>query len=113
MKSIIEARIPNFEHAIYVTDYTHTYHIDTNAFKFSTDREYAKTFEHEDALRISNILYDYVKSQFRSNNSAENESMQNQIQVSAVQKQKEDFPMFPTMFLLGALMFGILYSLAH
>lgn len=94
MNATIEVYVPRLMHVLYVEDYSQEYVIHGSPVRFTTDRERAKVFEHEDALRISNLVFDYFRSNFKRYGFPKDANIKQEISVyvNAKKKEKDSFP---------------------
>jgi hypothetical protein len=105
MNSTIEIYARRLEHVLYLEEYHNEYDFQGNPFRFTTDRHRAKKFEHEDALRISNLAFDHLRRQLPKGSNVKQELS---VYVNEGKKKKDDFPTWIALFLVLVLAYGLL-----
>lgn len=111
MNSIIEVYAPRLEHVLYVEQYSHDYKLNGSPFSFTVNKENAMKFEHEEALRISNILFDYFRSNLRTFGFPKDTDPRKEFSVYVNKKEKKEyFPTWLVIFLIVVLFIGFCHS---
>ena len=109
MTSTIEVYIPRFFHVIYVEEYSHTYAPQGSPVQFTTDRTKAKVFEREEAVRVSNVVYDHFRANARRYGLPKNANISKEISVYVNEKKKkESFPTWIVVILILILFVGFI-----
>ena|SRR5438067_1146760 len=107
MNSTIEVYAQRFEHVLYVEDYSSDYSLKEGPVRFTVDPKRAKMFEHEEALRISNVVFDYLRTQFRTQNKQIDIKKEVSVYVNDHKKSKDEFPSWVAIALFAALFIGM------